>query len=125
MTEVERKIKVLEEAEMDKKRDVSEKRNAIEGLQKAHGDIDVAGAKERNTVTVEEYRQLSNELLRVQIEGVKAEAQLRPAPGRPAGGGGAGGDRGRPGPALLQRQAGRRSPRAEGPRRGEVQGHQE
>ena len=36
----------------------------------------MAGARERNSVTVEEYRQLSNELLRVQIEIVKAEAQL-------------------------------------------------
>ena len=36
----------------------------------------IAEAKDRNTVTFEEYRALSNELLRVQIEIVKAEAQL-------------------------------------------------
>ena len=36
----------------------------------------MAEAKDRNSVSVEEYRQLSNELLRVQIEIVKAEAQL-------------------------------------------------
>jgi capsular exopolysaccharide synthesis family protein len=74
--ETDQKVKQLDEARLAKEKEVADKRNAIKELQKAHGDIDVAGAKERNTVTVEEYRQLSNELLRVQIEIVKAEAQL-------------------------------------------------
>ncbi|HEY2159426.1 MAG TPA: protein kinase [Isosphaeraceae bacterium] len=76
LTEIERKIKMLEEARLDKEKEVKEKRNAIKEQQKAHGNIEVAGAKDRNTVTFEEYRQLSSELLRLQIEIVKAEAQL-------------------------------------------------
>ena len=67
---------MLDEARVAKEKEVNEKRNAIKELQRAHGDIDVAGARDRNSVTIEEFRQLSNELLRVQIEIVKAEAQL-------------------------------------------------
>ncbi len=74
--ETDQKIKQLDEARISKEKEVTEKRNAIKKIQEEHGDIDVAGAKERNSVTIEEYRTLSNELLRVQIEIVKAEAQL-------------------------------------------------
>ncbi len=75
LTEVERKIKMLDEVRLAKEKEVSDKRNAIKKLQMAHGGIDVGG-KDRNSVTIEEYRMLSIELLRVQIEVVKAEAQL-------------------------------------------------
>jgi capsular exopolysaccharide synthesis family protein len=75
-SEIEEKIRQLDQARLDKEKEVGDKRNAIKKLQEAHGEIDVAGARERNSVTVEEYRQLSNELLRVQIESVKADAQL-------------------------------------------------
>ena len=89
-SETDEKIRQLEDAEISKKKEIAEKRNAIKKLQEAHGDIDVAGAKERNSVTIEEYRSLSNELMRVQIEIVKAEAQLAAVPGRAAGGRGGG-----------------------------------
>jgi succinoglycan biosynthesis transport protein ExoP len=74
--ETDQKVRQLEEARLAKEGEVTQKRNAIKELQKAHGDIDVTSAKDRNSVTIEEYRTLSNELLRVQIEIVKAEAQL-------------------------------------------------
>ncbi len=71
-----RKIKQLDEARIEKEREVAQKRNVIAEMQAKNGNFDVAGAKDRNTVTIEEYRQLANELLRVQIEIVKAEATL-------------------------------------------------
>ena len=72
----ERKIKQLDEARMEKELEVTMKRNAIAEMQAKNGGFNVAGAKDRNAVTIEEYRQLVNELLRVQIEIVKAEAQV-------------------------------------------------
>jgi capsular exopolysaccharide synthesis family protein len=74
--ETDLKIKQLEEARGEKNRMVNEKRAAIKDQQAKNGDIDVNDVKNRNMVTVEEYRQLSNELMRVNIETVKTEAQL-------------------------------------------------
>jgi capsular exopolysaccharide synthesis family protein len=74
--ETDEKIRQLDEARQGKEKEVAEKRTAIKELQKAHGINDSTAARERNSVTVEEYRSLSNELLRVQIEIVKTEAQL-------------------------------------------------
>jgi capsular exopolysaccharide synthesis family protein len=74
--ESDRKLKQLEEAGTQKRAEVNQKRHEIQALQDKNGIVDVQEAKGRNSVTIEEYRQLSNELLRVQIEINKAEAQL-------------------------------------------------
>ncbi len=74
--ETDLKIKQLDEARLEKEREVKQKRDAITEEQKKTGNFDATSVKDRNSVTVEEYRQLSNELVRVQIEIVKAEAQL-------------------------------------------------
>ena len=76
LSELERKILQLEEAKLEKQREVTRKRNMIAEQQSKAGLFDPAQAKDRNTVWVEEYRQLANELLRVQIEMIKAEAEL-------------------------------------------------
>jgi capsular exopolysaccharide synthesis family protein len=74
--EVTAKLKQLEGAREAKSIEVTQKRSEIKALQERNGNVDLQGVKDRNLVTVEEYRQLSNELLRVQIEINKAEAQL-------------------------------------------------
>jgi capsular exopolysaccharide synthesis family protein len=74
--EIEMKIKQLEDARLEKANEVKQKREAIAEEQKRAGLFDQGQVKDRNTVSVEEYRQLSNELLRVQIDIVKAEAEL-------------------------------------------------
>jgi succinoglycan biosynthesis transport protein ExoP len=74
--ETDQKIKQLEDAKLERDNEVRQKRNAIADQQKRAGLFDREGAKDRNAVTIEEYRQLNNELLRVQIDIVKAEAEL-------------------------------------------------
>ena len=87
LTDLERKIKLLEEARVDKDREVQEKRSRHQGSAGEGPAMNIEQLKDRNTVTFEEYRQLSNELLRVQIEIVKAEAQLAQLQNdQPAGG---------------------------------------
>lgn len=75
-TENQQRIDQLKEARFEKEREVTQKRNSIKDQQEKTGLADLTEVKSRNTVTIEEYRQLSNELLRVQIEIVKAEAQF-------------------------------------------------
>ena len=74
--DADKKMEQLEEARRDKKREVDQKRAEIKDQQNKLGQFDLAAIKERNSVSFEEYRQLSSELLRVQFEIVKAEAQL-------------------------------------------------
>jgi succinoglycan biosynthesis transport protein ExoP len=74
--DTELKIQQLDEARRDKEGEVTQKRNVIAELQNKHANLGMADARDRNAVTIEEYRQLSNELLRVQLDIVKAEAQL-------------------------------------------------
>jgi succinoglycan biosynthesis transport protein ExoP len=74
--ETDQKIKQLEEARLEKEKEVLQRRNAIKEQRRITGQYDLQSVKDRTSVSVDEYRALSNELMRVQIEIVKAEAQL-------------------------------------------------
>lgn len=74
--DIDAKLKQLDEARDEKQKEVHQKREAIKAQQNKLGQVDLAAIKERNSVSLEEYRALNNELLRVQFEVVKAEAQL-------------------------------------------------
>jgi succinoglycan biosynthesis transport protein ExoP len=74
--ETEQKIKRLEDARQDKSREVDLKRTALRQLTSKLGAINVTEIKGRTTVSVEQYSQLSSQLLDVQLEVMKAETRL-------------------------------------------------
>ncbi len=74
--ETERKISRLNEARQEKAREVGQKRAALRQLTSKHGTINVTELKNRGSVSVEQYSQLSTQLLGVQLDIMKAEARL-------------------------------------------------
>ena len=74
--ETDQKIKRLSDAKQEKAREVEQKRAALKQLTNKLGAINVTEIKGRNTVSVEQYIQLSSQLLETQLELMKADARL-------------------------------------------------
>ena len=86
--ETDRRIKRLKEDQATRLEDVKRKRDEIHRLREKLGAADASGLKDRNAVTLDQYRRYTDQLTDVEIRRIAAQAQLdrlrneRIAPGR-------------------------------------------
>jgi capsular exopolysaccharide synthesis family protein len=79
------KLNRLLDARRDREAKVSEKRARIREQQEKFGIADITDVKNRNMVSVEQYKQLSSDLMTVETEIDKAEARLLQLQAEPPG----------------------------------------
>ncbi|MHC5542580.1 GumC family protein, partial [Singulisphaera rosea] len=74
--ETKQRIEQLRKGEEDYTRELEEKRRESVRLSEQFGAADIEGAKDSNSITSEDYRMLSDQLAKVEVERVTLEAEL-------------------------------------------------
>src|SRR5207245_163211 len=74
--ETDRRIKRLEEDQATRLEDVKRKRDEIRRLRNKLGTADTGGLKDRNAVTLDQYRRYTEQLTDVEIRRIAAQARL-------------------------------------------------
>jgi polysaccharide biosynthesis transport protein len=83
--ETEKRCRRLREVKEERTVAVRQKRDAIATLVKRIGTVDSSQARDRNSVTIEQYSVLTHQLLQTDLELVEAQAWLEQLQGEPAG----------------------------------------
>ena len=83
--ETEKRCRRLREVKEERTVAVRQKRDAIASLVSRIGTVDSSQARDRNSVTVEHYKMLTNQLLQVDLELVEEQARLDQLQNEPAG----------------------------------------
>ena len=81
--ETEKRRRLLRDVKVERTQDVDRKRQMIAGLVARLGTIDAGQARDRNSVTIEQYRVLTNQLIQTELGLVDAQATFDQIQGEP------------------------------------------